>query len=103
MKYQIQEKQLTISLPKKMDGRNIEKIIKKIEHLVKKRNITCIFLDFKHTCFFDISGIKIIMCCHRILHPLGGKVEAVNLSAEIKKILIMSGVTKIIQIKEDGK
>ena len=59
--------------------------------------------DFERTNFMDSSGIGVIMGRYRMVYLLGGDVWAVNTNDRIKKILTMSGVTKIIQIYEEEK
>ena len=49
----------------------------------------------------DSSGIGVIMGRYRMVHLLGGEVWAANANDRMKKILVMSGVTKIIQIYEE--
>ena len=49
----------------------------------------------------DSSGIGVIMGRYRTVYLLGGDVWAVNTNERMKKILTMSGVTKIIQIYEE--
>ena len=101
MKYQVQENCLTIFLPKEVDHHNAEKIRRKSGHLIEKHHIKCVIFDFGETIFMDCSGIGVIMGRYRMVYLLGGEVWAVNANERMKKILTMSGVTKIIQIYEE--
>jgi stage II sporulation protein AA (anti-sigma F factor antagonist) len=49
----------------------------------------------------DSSGIGVLMGRYRMVYLLGGEVWAINANERMKKILTMSGVTKIIQIYEE--
>ena len=49
----------------------------------------------------DSSGIGVIMGRYRRIFMLGGEVCAVHVGERMKKILTMSGVTKIMQIYEE--
>ena len=49
----------------------------------------------------DSSGIGVLMGRYRKVYLLGGEVWAVHVNERIKKILTMSGVTKLIQIYEE--
>ena len=51
----------------------------------------------------DSSGIGVIMGRYKIIRLIGGEVWAVHANARIKKILTMSGVTKIMQIYEEDE
>ena len=93
MKYQVQENCLTIFLPGELDHHNAEEIRKESDHLI----------DFADTKFCDSSGIGVIMGRYRKIYMLGGEVCAVHTSERIRKILMMSGVTKIMQIYEEEK
>ena len=50
----------------------------------------------------DRSGIGVIMGRYRHIFLLGGEVWAIHTSERMRQILNMSGVTKIIQIYEEG-
>ena len=50
----------------------------------------------------DSSGIGVIMGRYRHIFLLGGEVWAIHTSERMRQILNMSGVTKIIQIYEEG-
>lgn len=101
MKYQVQENCLTIFLPRELDHHNAEKIRRQSDRLIEKNHIKCVIFDFGETNFMDSSGIGVIMGRYRMVYLLGGEVWAVNTNERMKKILTMSGVTKIIQIYEE--
>lgn len=101
MKYQVQENCLTIFLPNELDHHNAESIRKKADRLIEKHHIKCVIFDFEKTNFMDSSGIGVIMGRYRLVYMLGGEVWAVNPNERMKKILMMSGVTKMIQIYEE--
>lgn len=101
MKYQVQENCLTIFVPKELDHHNAERIRKKSDRIIEKNHIKCVIFDFADTNFMDSSGIGVLMGRYRMVYLLGGEVWAVNANDRIKKILTMSGVTRIIQIYEE--
>ena len=59
------------------------------------------FFDFEQTDFMDSSGIGVIMGRYRMICLIGGEVLGSSCNARIRKILTMSGVTKIMQIYEE--
>ena len=94
MEYQVQENCLTIFLPKEVDHQSADEII-------EKEHIKYVIFDFEQTDFMDSSGIGVIMGRYRMICLIGGEVWAVHANARIRKILTMSGVTKIMQIYEE--
>ena len=59
--------------------------------------------NFEKTDFMDSSGIGVIMGRYKTICLIGGEVWAVHANARIKKILTLSGVTKIMQIYEEDE
>ena len=101
MEYHVYGNCLTIFLPRELDHHNAEEIRGKSDMLIAKHQIRCVIFDFERTNFMDSSGIGVIMGRYRTVYLLGGEVWAVNTNERMKKILTMSGVTKIIQIYEE--
>ena len=101
MKYQVQENCLTIFLPNELDHHNAEEIRNRADRLIEEHQIKCVIFDFLDTNFMDSSGIGVIMGRYKLVYLIGGEVWAVHTNERIKKILTMSGVTRIIQIYEE--
>jgi len=60
-------------------------------------------LDLAGVKFMDSSGIGLIIGRYKFANMLGGKLEVANLTQNVKKIFEMSGVLKIIPIREESK
>ncbi|MEF9840228.1 MAG: anti-sigma factor antagonist [Lachnospiraceae bacterium] len=103
MQYQIQENYLTIFLPEDLDHYSADSMKRKADLLIERNHIKYVIFDFKHTHFMDSSGIGVIMGRYKLIHLLNGEIWAVHANERIKKILTMSGVTKIMQIYEEEK
>lgn len=101
MQYQVEENCLTIFLPKEVDHHNAEEIRKEADQVIAKKHIKHVIFDFSSTNFMDSSGIGVIMGRYRQIYLLGGEVWAVHVGERMKKILNMSGVTKIMQLYEE--
>ena len=82
---------------------NAEEIRKNADSLIEEHQIKCVIFDFADTNFMDSSGIGVIMGRYRLVYLLGGEVWVVHANERMKKILTMSGVTRIIQIYEEEK
>lgn len=103
MNYLVEENCLTIYLPQEVDHHYAEEIKKEADRLIERKHIKYVIFDFKHTDFMDSSGIGVIMGRYRQIQLLGGEVCAVHANERMKKILNMSGMTKIIQLYEEEK
>ena len=101
--YQVQEHCLTIYLPSEVDHHNAEEMRKNADALIERNHIKFVIFDFEMTDFMDSSGIGVIMGRYKIIRLVGGEVWAVHANARIKKILTMSGMTKIMQIYEEDE
>lgn len=103
MEYEIQENCLTIFLPGELDHHNAEAIRSEADKLIERKHIKYVIFDFADTNFMDSSGIGVIMGRYKMVYMLGGEVCGVHANARMKKMLTMSGVTKIMQLYEEDK
>lgn len=60
-----------------------------------------VIFDFDKTEFMDSSGIGVIMGRYKMVKGIGGKVGVVNIKKNIDKILLFSGLNKIINRYEN--
>ncbi len=103
MQYQVEENCLTIFLPQEVDHHNAEDIRKEADKVIEQKHIRYVIFDFAGTNFMDSSGIGVIMGRYRQVYLMGGEVWAVHANDRMKRILRMSGVTKIMQVFEEEK
>ena len=101
MKYQIEENCPTIFLPKELDHHQTEEIRREADRQIERNHVKYVIFDFGETSFMDSSGIGAIMGRYRLIRLVDGEVWAVHTSMRIKKILTLSGVTRIMQIYEE--
>ena len=57
--------------------------------------------DFKNVSFMDSSGIGIIIGRHKKITAKNGQVFLINLNKTIKKVIELSGISKIVKIHSD--
>ena len=55
--------------------------------------------DFSRVSFMDSAGIGMIIGRYKMMKLIGGSLEIVNISKNVRKILEMSGINKIIQME----
>lgn len=101
MKYQVQENCLTIYLPCEVDDHNADEIRREADAVIDRNHIKYVIFDFDKTDFMDSSGIGVIMGRYKTISLIGGEVWAVHTNDRIRKILTLSGMTKIMQIYEE--
>lgn len=92
---------LTVRLPGELDHHSAERLRRESDRLIQEKNIKCIIFDFRETSFMDSSGIGMIMGRYRNMGFVGGKVIAAHVNAQVRRILTLSGVHKVIEIQED--
>ena len=98
--FQLEGEMLRILVPKDLDHHNCIAIRETADSLILKENIKEILFDFKNTEFMDSSGIGVIIGRNKNIKCLGGQVSAININERIKKILVLSGLYKMIIIYE---
>lgn len=103
MEYEVQENCLTVFMPKEVDHHNAEEIRKQTDRMLEKHCIKYVIFDFDATHFMDSSGIGVIMGRYRTVSLKGGEVWITHASERIRRILTMSGVTKMIRIYEEER
>ena len=103
IQYQLTEDRLTVMMPREVDHHAARHMSTEVDCLIDSWHIRTLVFDFAGTEFMDSSGIGVIMGRYRKIYMLGGEVCAVHTSERIRKILMMSGVTKIMQIYEEEK
>lgn len=74
--------------------------LQEADRRIQTEDIREIIFDFADTTFCDSSGIGMLMGRYKMIRALGGKVRAVQVQAQVARILTLSGVTKIIPVEE---
>ena len=94
----------SISLIKKIieeiDHHTTEKIRRKIDNEITRYMPRKVILDFNKVSFMDSAGIGMIIGRYKMIKMLGGELEIENATRSVRKVLEMSGITKIISLKE---
>lgn len=91
---------LLIHLPEEIDHHSSEEIRQQADRLIRRKNIRCVLFDFGDTVFMDSSGIGMILGRYKTMRFMGGTVAAVNVKERMRRILMMSGIYKVINIYE---
>ncbi len=98
--YAIIENYLMIRMPEEVDHHRAVLISRTADDYIAHSKVVNIVFDFEDTKFMDSSGIGVIMGRYKKIACFGGKVFAIHADRQIKRILHMSGLHKIIEIME---
>ncbi|MGN0483357.1 MAG: anti-sigma factor antagonist [Lachnospiraceae bacterium] len=99
--YEISEDMLRILVPQELDHHSAQKLQKETDLLLNSYHIHHLVFDFSRTEFMDSSGIGMLIAKSKWMQYSGGSVEAEHLSARVKKIFTISGLFRLIQIKNE--
>ncbi len=94
---------LMIRLPEEIDHHGSAAISSKADRYILSGRVENVVFDFERTTFMDSSGIGIILGRYRKVACFGGKVYAVNADSRIRRILLMSGLERIVEIMDTKK
>ena len=96
MKFDIKKECLIITTDKEIDHHSSELIRERADDLVIRNYIKHILFDFEKTEFMDSSGIGMIIGRYRMVKGIGGKVGIVNTNKNIDRIVLLSGLHKVV-------
>lgn len=88
---------LVIHVNGELDHHNSVFIREKADEIICQDGIMNIIFDFAKTEFMDSSGIGVIMGRYKKVSGFGGMVGVVNVRKNVEKILLYSGLNKIIR------
>lgn len=98
--WNIRNKVLYLEVPGELDHHSAERLSRLADYLVQTRDIREIVFDFSQTTFCDSSGIGMLMGRYKMMRALGGSVRAVQVQQRVAKILMLSGIMKIIPVEQ---
>ena len=91
---------LTIHRPAELDHHSSEGIRGEADRIIRSRNIRRVLFDFEKTVFMDSSGIGMIIGRYKMMRFMGGTVLAIRVNEQIRRVLTLSGIYKVIDIYE---
>lgn len=100
-KYLNKEKILLLKITEEIDHHAVEKIRRKADSEIEKHIPRKVVFDFTNVTFMDSAGIGLVLGRYKNISSLGGNLEIINATETVNKILIMSGINKIININKE--
>ena len=101
VKYYKKDRALVIKLTEEIDHHTTEKIRRIADYEIERHIPRKIVFDFNKVSFMDSAGIGLVLGRYKNASILGSKVELINVNKSVYKILKMSGIVKLIPIKEE--
>lgn len=98
--FQVIDHYLMVKMPAEIDHHQSGAISRRADAFLMRDAIRGIVFDFEDTKFMDSSGVGIIMGRYKKIACLGGKVFAIHADRQIRRILYISGLSKIMEIME---
>lgn len=92
MQIQCEEDVMTVKLSGDLDHHRCSVLRKKIDAKAEMQRPKTLVLDFSDVLFSDSSGVGLVMGRYRQMLLLGGKLEVVNVSQNLKKVFRLSGL-----------
>lgn len=101
IEYLNKDKSLLLKITEEIDHHAVEKLRRKADLEIEKHIPRKVIFDFTNVTFMDSAGIGLLLGRYKKIISLGGSLEVVNATETVNKILIMSGVNKIININKE--
>ena len=98
--FQVIDNYLMVKMPEEVDHHQSGAISRRADSFLMRDRIQGIVFDFEDTKFMDSSGVGIIMGRSKKIACLGGRVFAIHADRQIKRILYISGLSRIMEIME---
>ena len=96
--FKVIDRYLMVKMPEEIDHHRSNDISRQADFYILKEQVDNIVFDFEDTRFMDSSGIGIIMGRYRKIACFGGKIYVIHADRQIKRILSVSGLTKIVEV-----
>ncbi len=101
IEYLNKDKSLLFKITEEIDHHAVEKLRRKADLEIEKHIPRKVIFDFTNVTFMDSAGIGLLLGRYKKIISLGGSLEVINATETVNKILIMSGVNKIININKE--
>lgn len=96
--YQVIDHCLMVKLPREIDHYQATYVCQEADNYLLNPDVCHVVFDFEDTEFMDSSGIGILMGRYKKITPLGGKVYAINAGKQIRRILDLSGMSRLVEV-----
>ncbi len=99
--YKKEDKLLEIKITEEIDHHTTEKMRRRMDYEIQRHMPRKVIFDFNRVTFMDSAGIGMVIGRYKLISMLGGNLEIRNVKRNIKRVLEMSGIHKIIKLYEE--
>ena len=99
--YEKETRTLTLRVTEEIDQHTADRIRRKLDSEIEIYSPRKLVFDFNGIEFMDSSGIGMVLGRYKLVKMLGGTFEIINVNKRLKRIFDMSGVSRIIDIKDE--
>ena len=96
--YLKKDKLLILEITEEIDHHTTEKIRRRADYEIERFMPRKTIFDFNSVTFMDSAGIGMLIGRYKMAKMFGGTVEIKNVNPNIKRILEMCGVLKLVPI-----
>ncbi len=90
---------LIVQMQGELDHHSSKSFRDTLEGMINKTNAKKLLLDFKGVPFMDSSGVGVIIGRYKSISRKDGQIWVTNLSPQVKKVMEISGLFKIIKLR----
>ncbi len=98
--YMVSKRNLIISLNAELDHHLADEMREVIDNIIDERGVNRVIIDFSKIGFMDSAGIGLIMGRYKKIRD-NGDVSVVGANESIKRILLISGLHKIVYMYDN--
>jgi stage II sporulation protein AA (anti-sigma F factor antagonist) len=98
VKLKVEDNYLIAFLEGDLDLHTVKRIREQVDSELEKTGVGTLLLDLSRVSFMDSSGLGFILGRYRCLREKGGKVILVAPRAQVRRVLELSGVGRIMKI-----
>ena len=98
--FRVIDNYLMVRMPEEVDHHKSVYISKTADEYIMKGPVKHVVFDFEDTRFMDSSGVGVVVGRYKKVSCFGGKVYAVNADKQIKRIIQISGLKKVLNVIE---
>ena len=96
--FQVIDHCLMVKLPKELDHYQAGYICKEADKYLLREDVLNVVFDFEETVFMDSSGVGIIMGRYKKVSLIGGRIYAINVGKQVRRILEISGMSRVVEV-----
>jgi stage II sporulation protein AA (anti-sigma F factor antagonist) len=100
LKFENNNNILIASILGEIDHHNAKDIREGIDKEIESCNPKSVVLNFRDVGFMDSSGIGLIMGRYKLVKQMGGTLKVVNISTQMKRIMMMAGLDRLSVIEK---